>query len=308
EHLTVSAELPLTRLKLLASGRFFILSKLYSGERVSPATETELQRIYEIVRPYFGSQYYNTILIVLRILDKSLAAVTIFDNGSYQVRVLWDEEAELTFARVNEIIDAYVAPLARRINEMGRLVFENSTRLAVMNRNNVDFTGLNVALVWRVPIPESTFEQLKKKLREHMDSHIIRPVPEPDVGSVTRFYIMKGMTYDDPRRIEELVPLTNYYAYLTDAAVRQRWLSLYAQRLVLVTRYTTDVRFEIHNIKEPEFGFFYQYVVALLYWLEHSAALSSEDIQRTLQEKRKTGVLQTLKAYDPALYVLKRYG
>lgn len=308
DYLTVSAELPLTRLKLLSSGRFFVLSKLYTGEKVSAKAETELQRIYEIVRPYFGQQYYNTVLIVLRILEKSLAAVTIFDNGTYQARILWDEETELTFVRVVDIIDGYIAPLAKRINEFGRQVFENSGRLAVMSRNNVDYAGLNVALVWRVPIPESTFDKLKKKLREHMDSYIIRPVPETDVDNEVRFYMMKGMTYDDPHRIEELIPLTNYYAYLTDVTVRQRWLSLYAQRLVLVTRFTTDVRFEIHNIKEQEFGLFYQYVITLLYWLEHSAALSSEDIQRTLQEKRKTGVLQTLKAYDPALYVMKRYG
>ncbi|MEM3062228.1 MAG: hypothetical protein QW303_01590 [Nitrososphaerota archaeon] len=252
EYLQVSAQIPFISTKLMVKRRFIILTKVYSSE------DSDVDKDYEFIKQYISQLFYNTLIVVQKV-GKNYIVTYIYDNGIYQSKIIWNEEKDMDFTHIIEFIDNNIAPLIRDINELDRKIFNSSQRLLVMNKFNVEYTGLYVVLIWKAMVTEAIFQEFKKMLRSDAEEHILKIIEE-DIGSI-KFLMLKGMTYNDPNLLETFISTNNYYEYLTDSQIRQKWDSLYNNRLVEVSHYATNIRFDIQNIQNQEFEIIYRYII-----------------------------------------------
>src|SRR3990172_7988322 len=123
------------------------------------------------------------------------------------------------------------------------------------------------------------------------------------------FVFMKGMTEFELSTIEKVISagtqfkITNYYSYLTNNLIKQKWDQLYSGRITKIIHRTTDIKFEVMNIHEKEFALFKRYIINIIY---HMSLKISTYIKHTdITAIRK---LKKLKEFDPELYNLKKHG
>lgn len=322
EKISTSNTIPLVRMRLLLQNRPFIWTKIKSPS-LKENDPLDIQRIYDKIKYKLQITSYNTILIVIRIAqhspltangndESSYLTFLIQDNGHYQIKVMWGEESEMEFQDTFNIIQKTVNPIIQQINDMGRPIFKNQYRIPLVEARNTEFSSLGVGIFWKNTITQSAFGLLMKKIKEEISTGIIRPF-ETTVGEheteAYSFYIYKGITEYDLHQIEQNIPLWNYYEYLTNAKVKQRWQTLFEKgRLVTVTHRTTDVKFEVQDIREVEFAMFYHYLISFLYRISVDISKARIATRKSSDDDTKQNILKLAKSRDPDLYIFKRFG
>lgn len=237
--------------------------------------------------------------------------LNIWQNGKYYIRTVWNEEDEYVFDDVMDVMKAFVDPIIDAINNLGRYVFVNGVELQKITKTNVTYQGLNVCVFWKRVMLDAAFKQVKALWDPYMRARIIGP---RNVKQFERFEFLfrKGMYDFDPNLIERIITasnniiMSNFYAYLSNAAIKQKWDQNYEGRIVQMTHKTTSVRFEVTDIKEHEFILFHNYILAFIYKAAHNDEVKHS--MNVISARPQVKKLRKLKEQDPELFNLKKHG
>lgn len=223
----------------------------------------------------------------------------IYDNGKYQIRTTWGEELEMDFEKIHNIVKQYIDPIIDQINNMGMYVFSNSIRLRKPEKHLIQYTGLNMNIYWRKMIVPSDFKIVRETTNPLVQAGILQPRPS-NVSTLLEFHFMKGITEYDIRNLERTHDLKNYYSYLTDSKIKQRWVYLFTKgRLMKITHRTSDIKIEIQGVREKEFDVVFDYITRMMMGINDK--FSKPSSERAVKKK-----LNALKEMDPEAYDFRR--
>jgi len=237
--------------------------------------------------------------------------LNIWPNGKYYVKTVWNEEDELNFNDIIKVMKRFTDPIIEGINALGRYIFVTGTALSPITKNNVTYQSLNVCVFWKKVITEDTFKVIKLLWEPYLRAKIIgtRNVQQSDKYE---FIFRKGMYDFDSSAIERIITasnniaLANHYAYLSNNTIKQKWDQNYDGRVMRISHRTTDIRFEVSDIRESEFVTFYQYIVNFVFDATRNekvrASINSTKVYDNVKKLRK------LREQDPELYNLKKHG
>lgn len=232
--------------------------------------------------------------------------LNIQSDGTYFIKANWNEEDEMGFRSIFDAIKKVIDPVIAKINSLQRLIFAFGAGLPIVTKN-LYYHGLNIALHWKKVITETAFKDFKNLLDPYVRSKIIVPKIIQQTYDKAEYIFTKGMYQFDTTQIEKIltashrINLNNYYMHLSSSAIALKWGQNYEGRNMRVIHRTTDIKFEIYDIKEAEFNTFYRYILGFLYNAEGEL---KDDM------KRYTGVkkLRKLREQDPELFDLKKHG
>ncbi len=237
--------------------------------------------------------------------------LNIWPNGKYYIRTIWNEEDELGFEEIIKIMKKFTDPIISGINNLGKYVFIAGNELPLITKLNINYQGLNICMFWKKVMLESTFKVIRGLWDLYMRARITGPRNVQQFDKY-EFVFRKGMYEFDRSAIDRIITasnniiLTNQYAYLSNNAVKQKWDQNYDGRIVKMSHRTTDIRFEITDIREDEFTIFHRYIMSFVY-----RAINDEKVKSALGATRSykdVKKLRKLREQDPELYNLKKYG
>lgn len=258
-----------------------------------------------------GVMMKNGLTCAVLVNDAKYMFFNIRPNGQIYVRAIWNEEDELDFDDALQIIKKFTDPIVARINKMGKYAFVSGNELSPISKTNVSYQNLNVCCFWKKVMIEPTFKAVRAIWDKYMAAGITAPRNVQQFEKY-EFSFRKGMHEFDPSVVEKIInasnniTLTNQYMYLSNNAIKQKWDQHYNGRTVYMTHRTTDVRFEVANIREKEFQIFRDFIMCYVY-----GAVNNEKIKALMLNKRSyddVKKLRKLKEQDPELYNLKKYG
>lgn len=237
--------------------------------------------------------------------------LNIWPNGRYYIRTIWNEEDELQFDEIVRIMKRFTDPLINGINNLGRYAFIQGGSLPLITKQNIIYQSLNICVFWKRVMLENTFKIIRALWEPYMRARITGPRNVQQFDKY-EFIFRKGMHEFDTTLIDRVVTasnnvvLNNYYSYLSNNAVKQKWDQNYDGRIVRMSHRTTDIRFEVSDIRDKEFETFYSYIVCFIY-----RSINDEKIKSALNATRNykdIKKLRKLREQDPELFNLKKYG
>lgn len=236
------------------------------------------------------------------IIKRSLK-LNVFPNAAYSVTGVWGEELGYQFSDINQIVDKHITPIVRKINSLG--VMYQSANLPIMSKSNVKYIDISLSLFWKQILSSNEFAIVKEQLNNFTTSKIIQVKPTTDATKFgLTYYFKRGMFEFDPKRIEKLSNISNYYEYLFNSDTRQKWYMLFENiRVMTVTHRFSDVKINISGIKEDEYMIFTKYIILLISLCKKKI---STGVVSKAAEIRKVKALANLKEQDPQLYNLKK--
>lgn len=218
-------------------------------------------------------------------------------NGTYSIKAKFGEDINMDFDDINRLVDKFINPIIRKINSFERQVMYNGEKLETMNKSNVIFTDINISMFWKRSITSGEFGQMRGLLNDFASAKIIQ---EKEIDkTVSQYYFKRGMFEYDSQRIEKSITLDNYYQYLSNSDIRQKWSIIFDNtRVFTVMHRFSDIKFDITGIKEDEYDIYIQYVVYLL-----SEFMYNRKVDNKMDINVKS--LNNLKEQDPKLYKIK---
>lgn len=233
--------------------------------------------------------------------------LNIQDNGIYAVWSTWNEEDKYSFNDCMKIMKKFIDPIITDINKLGKYVF-NGRGLDIMTNRNVLYSDLSISLFWKKLLNIRQFMMLRRYFEEYTKGGILRSGNNHPTGSY-EFVFKKGMVEFDRSNLErvvargDIITISNYYSYLSNATIKTRWNQLYSGRNATMMHRTSDIKFSVSNIKENEFMIFHNYILGFI-----TKARSNKDITDTTVDYSKVKLLKKLQEQDPELYNMKKYG
>lgn len=306
DRFSTSPKIPLIRTRLLMNGEMITLTKILTPNITK---NNEMINLYDKIRARIQLLYYNVILFVIQVKQDYLI-FSIFENGQYNIKSVWEEDIQMNFYQIYDIIEKNINPIIEEINSLGRPIFESIRRLEIVRKTagNQEFSNLHLNILWKMPMSRTAFDQILKKIREEIISEIIQPDDQKALfnseESLYNFNIIKGITEYD---LSQLEGISNYYEYLSNARVKQKWTSLFEKgRPIEMYHQISDVKISISGLKEKEFNMFYLYFITFLYRIEKEILVNEKNTKSPV--KGELNILRSLKSKDPKLYNFKRFG
>jgi hypothetical protein len=252
----------------------------------------------------------DSILFKIRIDKETTKTINLilYKNGNYVIKAIWNEESQYDFDDIFNITRELTKTVIDQINSFGSYVLANQKILPIMNKNNSKFTEIRMSMFYKQSITYDQFTLLKNIMNDYRKAGIVR---ERFVEkSHAEYYFSKGMHQFKPERIERVVTVNNFYDFLTDGTVKQKWHTLFEKtRITKLSHRFSDVKIEIIGIKENEFFIFYNYILNLFHLYDirckDLSTNHSSQIQITTDRKLKK-TLSNLKEQDPILYNFKK--
>jgi hypothetical protein len=252
----------------------------------------------------------DSILFKIRIDKETTKTISLilYKNGNYVIKASWSEESQYDFDDIFNITRELTKIIIDQINLFGSYVLTNQKIIPIMNKNNSKFTEIGMSMFYKQSLTQDQFTLLKNIMNDYRKAGIVR---ERFVEkSHSEYYFSKGMHQFKPERIERVVNVNNFYDFLTDGNVKQKWNTVFEKtRITKLSHRFSDVKIEIIGIKEKEFFIFYNYILNLFYLYDiRSKDLTSNhanQLQITTDRKLKK-TLRNLKEQDPVLYKFKK--
>lgn len=252
----------------------------------------------------------NSIMFKVRVNQDTLKYISmiLFTNGNYTVKSSWREEDQYDFDDIFRICHDLTRPIIDKINSLGSYVLANKKTIPTMNKNNSKFTEIGMSMFYKKSLTQSQFNILRDIMNDYKKAGIVRGRTEEK--AVSEYYFSKGMFQFDAKRIERVINVSNYYDFLTDGAVKQKWFTIFEKtRITRMFHRFSDIKLEIVGIKEKEFFIFYNFILTLFYLFTQKCnsfdECKKEDLQLTTDRKLKK-TLKNLKEQDPVLYNFKK--
>lgn len=233
----------------------------------------------------------------------------IYPNGSYAIESSWNEELMYQFDNINHLVHIHVEPVIKKINSMkSKIMYQNNYELPLINPSNVKYIDINISLFWKHAISSDMFKHMKHLLETFVSANIIQ---EKQIEkNMYSYFFKKGIYELDARRIEKQSNINNYYAYLFNSDIRQKWFTLFENiRVLNIIHRFSDIKLEINGIKEDEYYIFIRYIILLFVKFKDMANLNKNIVDDDNIVKRMySKPLNSLKEQDPELYNLKQHG
>lgn len=249
----------------------------------------------------------NSILIKIRINQDTNENIRLilFKNGNYIVKTEWREENHMDFKKITKLVAEKINPIIKMINKYGERVKFHKVPLIELSSDNAIFTETAMSFYYDDDMTEARFNVLKSVLEDFRKVGIISAKENSLIG--LEFFFNKGMYKYDPSRIEKAIAVDNYYEFLSNGMVKQKWDSVFIRtRLFQVINVSSKLKITISGIRDDiELEFFHMYLTALLSIYTRSAAHIKVMASETMQTKTKKA-LKNLKIQDPILYNFKK--
>jgi len=242
----------------------------------------------------------------------------LFQNGNYSIMSDWREELHYNFNDIYNVIESVVRPLINRINGMkSKVLYYENIGVPQINKTDIKFTEINLNLFWKSEMDSEQFDMLESITEEFQSAGIIRRTSDViNTDNILDYYFAKGMHVFDANRIEKVVSISNYYDYLSDSIVQQKWNNIFQKtRSLTFVRRLNDIKVEIIGIRKAEYDVFNFYIVLLFHMFatkckksadcrKKSSGIDSKLSTKTqsLEERRKRKTLSDNKEQDPELY------
>lgn len=239
-------------------------------------------------------------------LNNKPLLLSIAQNGRYFIRGAWAEEVELDFAGCIEKVKQVVNPIIREINKHCAYAIYGGT-LTEISTHNVQFQSVNVGVYWKKVISGAIFKEIKTRWEPYFRGGIIK---QRNVQQFTAYEFMfcKGMYQFDHSVIDRVMSastiqvVTNQYAHLSNPTIKQKWDQNFNGHVVRMSHRTTDIKFDIINVRDDEFVTLHNYIKTFLKSAKENVDINME---MRLSDVKK---LKKLKLSDPELYNLKKHG
>jgi len=228
-----------------------------------------------------------------------------FKNGNYIVRTEWREENHMDFEKIVKTVASKINPIIETVNKMRNQVKYYDVDIPILTNKNTIFTETGLVFYYDDDITDARFQIFKKVLEDFRKAGII--VSKETVNIVQEYFFSKGMYKFDSARIEKTIALDNYYDYLSNGVVRQKWNTIFERtRLFQVLNVSSKLKLIINGIRnDVEMEFFDLYLHGMLSIYEKNTRNIKTSFDETVNTKSKKA-LKNLKLQDPLLYDFKK--
>lgn len=234
----------------------------------------------------------------------------VWPSGRVYVRGVWKEDEEMNFKDLVPAFATRVNHLIRMINKMQHKAFAMGRALVEITPTTITYDSITACLYWKRVQPSVSFRRMLACMDEWHRAGVIGP--RPNSTDKTEFTLRKGMFEFDPSLLDRVMQASgnaatmSSYGYLTNPTVRAKWDLNYDGRPTVITHRTTDVKFEISNLRALEFDTAFMLIASLCAWV----AQDPEWNESLTRSQSYIGVkkLKKLKEQDPELYDLRRFG
>jgi hypothetical protein len=229
----------------------------------------------------------------------------IFKNGNYIVKTNWREENHMDFNKITKEVSSRVNPIIKIINKMGSKVKHYDVELDDLNKDNIKFTDTNFVFYYEDNVTESRFKMFKNVLHDFADVGFL--IPKENVVLGEEYFFREGMYKFDASRIEKAISLNNYYDYLSNGIVKNKWGTIFEHsRTFRVISVASRIKLSISGIRnDTEIHFFYLFLIGMIHIYQRNMAGVNQITGETIQNKSKHR-LKNLKMQDPLLYDFKK--
>jgi hypothetical protein len=236
-----------------------------------------------------------------------------YKNGNYIIKSTWPEEDHNDFDDIYKIVDRITKPVVEKINLLGSYVLSNKKTIPFMTKTNTKFTEIGMSMFYKKTLTGEQFEILKSIMTDYRKAGIV--LDKMSEKSTAEYYFSKGMYKFQPNRIERVITINNYYDFLTDGIIKQKWFTIFKKtRITKLHHRFSDIKIEIVGIKENEFFIFYNFIMTLFHiyntQLKHKNATQThkkqQDDYKNINERKLKKTLRNLKEQDPILYNFKK--
>jgi hypothetical protein len=237
--------------------------------------------------------------------------ISIQQDGKYFIKTIWNEEDEYTFDRLIEIMKKFTDPLIKYINSLGKYVFNQGGSLNLITDKNVVYMGLNANIFWKQAMSDTNYQIIRRETTNFIESNIMLPYGYQQQNTIEVIF-RKGIYEYDPHKIERILMAAaidttpNYYLYLTNSTIKNKWDQLYSGRSLLIKHRTADVQFLVHDITYNEFVTYRKLIGKFINNV--IANIPKTLITNSQKAPRQVKKLKKLRETDPELFNLKKYG
>lgn len=229
----------------------------------------------------------------------------IFKNGNYVIKTEWREENHMDFRTIIRVVASKVNPIIKLINKLGDTVKYHHIPLVELTLDNAVFTETSLVFYYDDDTTEARFNVLKNILEDFRKARIITSKENVTLGY--EYFFNKGMYKYDSSRIEKSINIDNYYDYLSNGVVKQKWETVFDRtRLFQIFNVSSKLKIAINGIRDDtEMEIFHIYLQGLLKIYNENAPSIKLTSDETIQTKSKK-TLRNLKLQDPLLYDFKK--
>lgn len=249
----------------------------------------------------------NSLLIKIKInVDTNEnMRVVIFKNGNYIIKTDWREENHMDFKSITHVVAEKVNPIITMVNKLGNRIKFFDIPLMLLSKTNVSFTETSLAFYYDDDVTEARFNLFKSILEDYRTAGIILSKDNVTLGY--EYFFRKGMYKYDPSRIEKSIMINNYYEYLSNGMVHQKWETIFEKtRLFQILNVSSKLKITIAGIRnDVEMEIFHMFLTGLLKIYSVNADKIKIVGDETVLDKTKKS-LKNLKVQDPLLYDFKK--
>ncbi len=247
----------------------------------------------------------NSLLIKVKISndENENIKLILYKNGNYMIKTDWREENKMTFDSIIKIVSEKINPIIKLINKMGPKIKYYDVEIPEVNKLNAIFTNTSVVHYYQSDLSMKNYKLFLEVLLEFNKADII--INKPEVSQYLEYYFNKGMYDFDSKRIEKIINIDNYYGFLSDSVVKQKWMTIFKNtRLLQVFNNINNIKVIINGIKNnTEMNFFNIYLNGIFYMynekIKHVKDTSTSVVKSNL-------TIKNLKIQDPILYDFKK--
>jgi hypothetical protein len=242
----------------------------------------------------------NTILLKLFIDEITDVLMYLYPNGNIIIKSKWPDDKLYGFTEIFNIVSIRVNRVIDYIRGMNSTVIDSNYRMERMTIKNAKFSEINMSLVYRKSVSYQQFKSIEKTMQDYTDSNLATFNNATD--NTMEYYFNKGMYIYNESRIERNFVINNYYLYLTNSTVKNKWQYLFQNtRNVIFDYRNDDIKITINGVHEEEFDIFYLYMVDIINQLS-----MIKDKKDTTNKYVRVKNIKTLKYQDPVLYDFKK--
>jgi len=231
--------------------------------------------------------------------------IIFYKNGNYIIKAAWNEEDNYDFNDILNILKNITMPIIETINSFGNYVLINKKTIPFMTNKNSKFTEIGMSMFYKKKITSEEFDIIKNIMVDFRKAGMVR---ERDISSnVAEYYFSKGMYQFQANRIERVSTLNNYYDFLTDGAIKQKWYTIFEKtRITRLFHRMNDIKIEIVGVKENEFFIFYNFIMTMFSLYDTQQNAPTNNLNKNQSNKPIKKMLRNLKEQDPVLYNFKK--
>jgi hypothetical protein len=247
----------------------------------------------------------NSLLIKIKINadENENIKLILYKNGNYMIKTDWREENKMTFNSIIKTVSEKVNPIIKMINKMGPKIKYYDVAIPEINKNNAIFTNTSVVYYFQSDATIKNYRIFTDILLEFNKAEII--LNKPEFSQNLEYYFNKGMYDFDSKRIEKIINVDNYYGFLSDSVVKQKWTTIFKNtRLLQIFNNVNNIKIIINGIKNNiEMSIFNIYLNGMIYMYEERIKNLKITTSDTVNSKL---TIKNLKLQDPILYDFKK--